>query len=45
MTTAQAFEDIVANYSDSFNLLLEQPFSYLWKYTDMLSNVGFWIAL
>ena len=35
MTTAQAFEDIVANYSDSFNLLLEQPFSYLWKYTDM----------
>ncbi|MFR3994574.1 MAG: DUF5696 domain-containing protein [Turicibacter sp.] len=35
MTTAQAFEDIVANYSVSFNLLLEQPFSYLWKYTDM----------
>lgn len=35
ITTAEAFEGVVANYSDSFNLLLEQPFSYLWKYTDM----------
>lgn len=35
ITTAEAFEGVVANYSDSFNLLLEQPFSYLWQYTDM----------
>lgn len=37
-STATAFEEIISGYSDSFNLLLEQPFSYLWKYTEMYMN-------
>lgn len=33
--TASDFEQIISNSQKSFNLLLEQPFSYLWKYTDV----------
>lgn len=33
--TASDFEQMVSQYQESFNLLLEQPFSYMWKYTDV----------
>lgn len=32
--TATDFEAMVSQYHDSFNLLLEQPLSYMWRYTD-----------
>lgn len=35
IATASDFESMVSEYSDSFNLILEQPFSYMWKYTDV----------
>lgn len=38
ISTAGAFENIISNYTESLNVLLEQPFSYLWQYTDVYMN-------
>lgn len=35
IATAAAFEEMVNEYNEAFNLLLEQPLSYMWKYTDV----------
>lgn len=32
--TKEYYESIAADYNNDFNVLLEQPFSYLWNYTD-----------
>lgn len=32
--TKEAYEDILSQLDTDFNLVLEQPFAYLWKYTD-----------
>ena len=32
--TARAFQEIAKQYDEAFNLILEQPFSYLWPYTE-----------
>jgi len=37
--TKEYYETIVADYSDNFNLLLEQPFSYLWDYTNKVVDL------
>ena len=37
--TADAYEAIISDYSDNFNLILEQPFSYLWKYTQAMIDM------
>lgn len=37
--TKEQYDSIFTQYNENFNLLLEQPFSYLWKYTDKLIDV------
>ncbi|KAA0965611.1 hypothetical protein FQ087_04755 [Sporosarcina sp. ANT_H38] len=37
--TKEYYESIVADYSDNFNILLEQPFSYLWDYTNKVVDL------
>src|SRR5690625_3672366 len=37
--TKDHYESIVSNYNQNFNLLLEQPFSYLWEYTDKVIDL------
>ena len=37
--TADAYEAMISDYSNSFNLILEQPFSYLWKYTNAMIDI------
>lgn len=32
--TKNFYESTIAEYAETFDLLLEQPFAYLWKYTD-----------
>lgn len=39
MNTKEYYESIVADYHDNFNLLLEQPFSYLWDYTNKVIDL------
>lgn len=38
-TTAQAYEEMIGDYKDTFNLLLEQPFSYLWQYSKAIIDM------
>lgn len=37
--TKNYYESIISSYHQSFNLLLEQPFSYLWNYTDRIIDL------
>lgn len=37
--TKEYYESIVADYNDNFNLMLEQPFSYLWDYTNKIIDL------
>lgn len=39
ISTKTAYESIVSDYDKSFNLALEQPFSYLWKYTNAIIDM------
>jgi hypothetical protein len=39
ITTKGYYESIVSNYDQQFNLMLEQPFSYLWKYTNAIIDL------
>ena len=39
MKTKEYYESIVADYHNNFNLLLEQPFSYLWDYTNKVIDL------
>ena len=36
--TARAFQEIAKQYDEAFDLILEQPFSYLWPYTGAYMN-------
>jgi len=38
ISTAEVFQGIAQETSESFNLLLDQPFSYLWPYTGSFIN-------
>jgi hypothetical protein len=38
-STKTVYEDAISDYYDEFNLLLEQPFSYLWKYTEAIIDM------
>jgi len=37
--TKEHYETIVSDYDQNFNLLLEQPFSYLWEYADKIIDL------
>jgi hypothetical protein len=37
--TLREYEKIISRLGDEFNLALEQPFSYLWKYTDVFLDM------
>ena len=39
VSTKNVYENIVSDYDKSFNLALEQPFSYLWKYTNSIIDM------
>jgi hypothetical protein len=39
VSTKTAYESIVSDYDKSFNLALEQPFAYLWKYTNAIIDM------
>jgi hypothetical protein len=39
ITTKNSYDSIVQDYNQTFNLLLEQPFSYFWKYTDAIIDM------
>ncbi|SDZ48197.1 hypothetical protein SAMN05421736_11433 [Evansella caseinilytica] len=39
ITTKRYYEAIVSDYDNSFRLLLEQPFSYLWNDTDAIIDL------
>ncbi|RXI96247.1 hypothetical protein DS745_21140 [Anaerobacillus alkaliphilus] len=39
ITTKGYYEEIISNYDQQFDLLLEQPFSYLWKYTNAMIDL------
>jgi hypothetical protein len=39
VTTATAYEDTIKEMSGEMNLMLDQPFSYLWKYTNSIVNM------
>ncbi|KYG32293.1 DUF5696 domain-containing protein [Alkalihalobacillus trypoxylicola] len=39
ITTKQYYESIISEYADSFQLILDQPFSYLWGYTEKMVDV------
>lgn len=37
--TRDAYENILADLDDNYNLMLEQPFAYLWEYTDAFMDI------
>ncbi|MDQ0257371.1 hypothetical protein J2S74_004829 [Evansella vedderi] len=39
IVTKEYYESIISDYDSTFNLMLEQPFSYLWKYTDAIIDL------
>ncbi len=39
ISTKRHYQSLIDSYSDSFNLLLEQPFAYLWDQTDALIDL------
>lgn len=39
VTTKDYFESIVSDYSNQFHLVLEQPFSYLWDYSNAILDL------
>ncbi len=37
--TAETYEETISKESEDTNLILDEPFSYLWKYSDALYNI------
>lgn len=37
--TKEYYESIIADYHDQFNLMLEQPYAYLWDYTSRIIDL------
>lgn len=37
--TASTYEEAIKDYSEAFDLVLEQPFSYLWKYSKAMIDM------
>lgn len=37
--TKEAYDNIISKLDGDFNLILEQPFAYLWKYTDAFLDI------
>ncbi|MDC3416866.1 DUF5696 domain-containing protein [Aquibacillus salsiterrae] len=39
IATKERYESIISEYDQNFNLMLEQPFSYLWKYSNAIIDL------